>query len=386
MSAVADSAGRLYCRLATLVLVGTIAGLPPDEPTVRAADPPLPTGRRLKEIMPIDGPIPFLIGGTINEPHLGTAAEVIFNREFAFLTPGNEFKQSQIHPEPGKWRWEKPDAWVRYAAKRGYLMRLHGPLSPQCSPWAKDDARTPAELSSNMEEFLAALCERYAAEPHVRWMDVVNETVTDKGEWFGPKPGSDKWENPWTGIGFDESHPLRPPLYIKRAFEIATKRAGPIKLLINQHAGMQPPMWDKVKGLVGYLREAGLRVDGIGWQAHVDSGWEKEPDNLPRLDALIRWCHARDLEFHVTENTVWMKPGSEGAAAMKAQGDTFAAIVKAVAAHRDRGRVSWSAWQMRDCDCQRPEKRGTMFDDDGAPKASYYAVQRELEALQPAGR
>ena len=77
MSAVADSAGRLYCRLATLVLVGTIAGLPPDEPTVRAADPPLPTGRRLKEIMPIDGPIPFLIGGTINEPHLGTAAEVI---------------------------------------------------------------------------------------------------------------------------------------------------------------------------------------------------------------------------------------------------------------------------------------------------------------------
>lgn len=377
---------RLYSMRMTVVaaLVGVIAGSLCGFPSACAADPPLPTGRRLKEIMPLDGPIPFLIGGTINEPHLGSAAEVIFNREFAFLTPGNEFKQSQIHPEPGKWRWEKPDAWIRYAGERGYLMRLHGPMSPQCSPWAKDDSRTAEELSRNLEEFMASLCKRYANEPHVRWMDVVNETVTDKGEWFGPKPGSDKWENPWTAIGCDESHPLKPPLYIRRAFEIATKHAGPIKLLINQHAGMQPPMWEKIKGLVGYLRKDGLRVDGIGWQAHVDAGWEMEPDNLRRLDELIRWCHDNGLEFHVTENTVWMK--GDRAADRKAHAETFAAIVKTVAAHRERGQVSWSAWQMRDCDGQRPERRGSMFTDDGGPKESYYAVQRELEAIGQSGK
>ena len=366
--------------LACVVQMATVASPASSAP---AATSPLPTGRRLKEIIPLDGPVPFLIGGSINQPALGGAAEVIFNREFAFLTPGNDFKQSMIHPEPGTWRWEKPDAWVRYAGARGYPMRLHGPVGPQCSTWAKDDSRTPEELAVNMDEFMSALCKRYAKEPHVRWMDVVNETVTDKGEWFGPRPGAIKWENPWTAIGFDDAHPLRPPLYIKRAFEIATRHAGSAKLLINQHADMQPAMWEKIKGLVGYLRDAGLRVDGIGWQAHVDSGWEQDPDNLRLLDELIEWCHDSELEFHVTECTVWMK--GDGDADALAQAATFAAIVRTVAAHRDRGMVSWNAWQMRDCDLQRPAKRGAMFTDDGAPKPSYYAVQRELESLRHIG-
>lgn len=362
--------------LAAVWLVGCVGGV---AVASEAAEPTEPAGRRLKQILPPDGPIPLLIGGTINAPHLGTESEVILNREFAFLTPGNEFKQSQIHPEPGKWRWGKPDAWITYARERGYPMRLHAPISPQCSPWAKDDSRTADELLTNLEEFLSALCKRYVDEEHVRWMDVVNETVTDKGEWFGPKPGSEKWENPWTAIGFDDSHPLKPPLYIKRAFEIATRHSGPIKLLINQHAGMQPAMWQKIKGLVGYLRDHGLRVDGIGWQAHVDSTWEKEPGNIERLHELIRWCHENNLEFHVTENTVWMK--GDTAADRRAQADTFAAIIRAVAEHRNDGFVSWNAWQMRDCDGQRPEKRGMMFQENGQPKDSYYAVQKELESV-----
>lgn len=372
------------CRQAVFAMACCAGALGAAALAVESAHPPPPpSGPRLKEIMPIDGPISFLIGGSINAPHLGTGAETIFNREFAFLTPGNEFKQSQIHPEPGKWRWSKCDAWIVYANERGYRMRLHGPLSPQCSAWAKDDSRTADELLANLEEFMAALCKRYANEPHVRWMDVVNETVTDKGEWFGPKPGTVKWENPWTTIGFDDAHPLRPPLYIKRAFEIATKHAGPIKLLINQHAGMQPAMWEKIKGLVGYLRDQRCRVDGIGWQAHVDSGWEKEPGNLERLNELIRWCHERDLEFHVTENTVWMR--GDTLADRRAQADTFAAIVRTVARHRSGGIVSWNAWQMRDCDGKRPQKRGMMFDAEGQPKESYYAVQRELQAIASAG-
>ena len=80
-------------------------------------------------------------------------------------------------------------------------------------------------------------------------MDVVNETITTKGRWLGPKPGTDKWENPWTIIGYDISHPLMPPLYIKMAFEIATQYAPNTKLIINQHGGMQDTMWLTVKDL-----------------------------------------------------------------------------------------------------------------------------------------
>jgi GH35 family endo-1,4-beta-xylanase len=345
-----------------------------------AKEPPIPSGPRLKELAPADGSVPLLIGATFNQPHLGTAAETIFAREFEFLTPGNAFKQTGIHPEPGLWRWKKADQLVEYAAQNGYLMRLHAPVGPQCSSWAEDDRRSGEELLTMLEEYVTAVCKRYNGKPHVRWMDVVNETVTREGEWFGPREGTGRWENPWTKIGFDESHPLRPPRYIKRAFQLAGEHAPDIKLIINQHAGMEAEMWRKVCATALYLRDQGLRIDGIGWQAHVDAGWEKDPENLRRLDHLISWTHRHDLEFHVTENTVWMV--GENVDDEAAQAETFAAIVRMLVKHSDDGVVTWNAWQLRDSDPQRPERKGTMFDENGRPKQSYYAVQNVLMSLR----
>jgi GH35 family endo-1,4-beta-xylanase len=350
---------------------------------VCGAELPVPSGPRFKDLAPIDGSARLLVGASIDVKCLETQSEANLKRDFQFLTPANEFKQAAVHPEPGVWRWKKADQMSEYCAQRGYLVRLHAPLSPQCSAWAEEDHRTPEELLQNLEEYMTAVCQRYNGKPHVRWMDVVNETVTDKGEWFGPKPGVGKWQNPWTQIGFDDSHPLRPPLYIKRAFELANQHAPDIKLLINQHAGMEQSMWEKIKATVLYLREKGLRIDGIGWQGHVDAGWELDPDNLRRLNELIAWAHANQLEFHVTENTVWMKGKNIDNEA--AQAATFAAIVRTLIQHRHDGVVTWNAWQLRDQDIQRPELKGTMFHADGSPKQAYFAVQRELQALQPEG-
>lgn len=337
----------------------------------------VPNGPRLREIAPIDGPVPLIIGGTIGAPLLGTAAETILNREFQFITPANAMKQTSIHPEPGKWRWEKADLWVDRCERRGEVMRLHACVSPQCSAWAEEDHRTPDELRQVMEEYVAGVCKRYGNRRHIRWIDVVNETVTRKGEWFGPKPGVGKWQNPWTQIGFDETHPLRPPLYIKLAFEIADKHAPHIKLLYNQHGGMEPAAWKKVRDTVMYLRQKGVRVDGIGWQCHIDSGFEKDTENMKHFNQLIQWAHANDLEFHITENTVWMKNGSSQAE-LDAQAATYAAIVRTLLKHSKNGVVTWNAWQMRDNDTQRSDGLGTLFDKDGNPKPSYYAVQQEL--------
>ena len=340
-----------------------------------------PDGPRLREIAPIGGSIPLLIGGSISAPLRGTVAEVIVNREFQFITPANAFKQASVHPEPGKWKWTKADAWVDHCERHGQIMRLHACVSPQCSAWSEEDDRTPEELRQVMEEYVEGVCKRYGSRKHVRWMDVVNETVTRKGEWFGPRPGVGQWQNPWTQIGFDESHPLRPPLYIKRAFEIADQHAPDIKLLYNQHGDMEPEAWKKVCATVMYLRSEGVRVDGIGWQAHVNAGFEKDSENMRRLNKLIEWAHRNDLEFHVTENTVWMRKGELNATSDE-QAATFGAIVKVLLQHCKNGVVTWNVWQMRDTDTQRPEMMGAMFEKDGQPKPSYYAVQRELMDFQ----
>ena len=83
---------------------------------------------------------------------------------------------------------------------------------------------------------------------------------------------------------------------------------------------MSPKLWDKIFALVDYLREhKGLRVDGIGWQAHVDLAWEKTGDNLTDLANLIDRAHAKNLSFHITENNVWLKRKKDSLGARKSR-------------------------------------------------------------------
>jgi len=344
-----------------------------------SADGPMPEGRRLRAIVVEKFPDGnFFIGGTTGWAKRARGSGVIIDREFNYVTPENDFKQSTAHPAPGKWNWERGDAWVKHCAEQNQVIRLHGPISPQCSQWAKDDRRTAEELKQNLIEYMTEQCKRYDKYAHVKWMDVVNETVTRNGKWFGPKEGVDQWENPWPKIGFDEEHPLKPPLYIKMAFAIATEHAPNTKLIINQHGGMEEAMWEKVKALVPYLREQGMRVDGIGWQAHVDTGFENEEGNMERLYELIDWAHSNKLSFHVTEMNSWLKGSNKD---YEAQAKTFAAIVKALLEHRDNGEVTWNVWNITDglAWTKNRDKEGTLFDVNGKAKPAYYSIQNLLE-------
>jgi len=347
------------------------------------ADPPEPNGRRLRTIVAenyADGNVS--VGGTTGWLKRSGGAGVILDREFSYVTPENDFKQSNVHPEPNQWNWEFADAWVEHCAKHQQILRLHSPISPQCSDWAKDDSRTPEELEQNMIEYVGKLCQRYDHYDHVKWIDVVNETVLSDGSWHGPKQGTEKWECPWTSIGYDEEHPLRPPRYIKMAFEVANEFASNTELIINQQGGMEVPMWRKVKALIPYLREQGLRVDGVGWQAHIDVGWEKQTGNLNRLHDLIDWAHANDLSFHVTEMNAWLKGDDKD---FDRQAETFTAVLKVLLEHRGTGVVTWNVWNISDADAWQHEKRfeGCLFDRDYKAKPAYYALQRLLENPPP---
>lgn len=341
------------------------------------ADPPVPDGVRLRELVARNFPDGnVFIGGTTGWRKRARGSGIVLDREFSYVTPENDFKQTVVHPRPDVWNWEFADAWLEDCSTSGQVLRIHGPISPQCSKWAMDDSRTGDELRGMLEEYMTALCQHCNEHDCVKWLDVVNETVLPNGEWHGPKPGTDKWENPWPTIGFDENHPLKPPLYIKLAFEIANRHAPNIGLIINQNGSMQVPMWNTVKATVNYLRDQGLRVDGIGWQAHVTVGWEKTEGNLERLHNLIAWAHANALSFHVTENNVWLKQKKD----YDAQAVTFAEIVRALLEHRHTGIVTWNVWNISDRDqwARTRAWNGCIFDDTFNPKPAYYAIQQLL--------
>ena len=208
--------------------------------TASAADDfelPAAEGPPLREIVAKNFPAGNVYVGGTTAWNKRSRTSGLLDREFSYITPENDFKQSTIHPTPGKWNWKTPDAWVAHAAEHGQLIRIHGPISPQVSKWTLEDHRTPEELEQNLIEFMTALCKRYDGNPQVKWMDVVNETVDPRsGEWFGPKPGTDKWENPWTILGFDEAVAFRPPLYIKMAFEMSSSR--PLRLGHSHEEGI----------------------------------------------------------------------------------------------------------------------------------------------------
>ena len=84
-------------------------------------------------------------------------------------------------------------------------------------------------------------------------LDVVNEVVLSDGSWHGPKPGTEEWENPWLKLGYDTQGDFRPPLFIKLAFEVASRHATNKKLIINQHGDIEvrrPNQWDVIGGLI----------------------------------------------------------------------------------------------------------------------------------------
>lgn len=350
-------------------------------------------GRRLRQIVAEKLPDNNVyIGAAVQYDRLNSPVGVILKHEFRYITPENDFKQSYVHPEPGKWKWEYPDGWVKYAKENNQTIRIHGPISPQCSRWVRDDKRTAKELEDNLSEYMTALCQRYNGNANVRWMDIVNETVGNNGEWMMPQPGSNSWENPWPKIGFEKNIPARfaslsdgVPLYIIQAFEIANKKAPDIKFVINQHGDLNEKVWARIKDLVLYLRSRGLRVDGVGWQGHIrkadSSQWSMDGQNIRYLGSLISWAHENDLEFHVTENDIFDVVGQPDKPDQYA--DIFGNILETVLSKRDTGVVTWNLWGLYD----RPHFRQKdidikgLWDERFVANKSYYKLQGILENL-----
>jgi GH35 family endo-1,4-beta-xylanase len=225
-----------------------------------------------------------------------------------------------------------------------------------------------------MCDFMREVCLRYNGVPGFVSLDVVNETVIG-GNWHTNEPGTG-WECPWYIIGQD-TDPNNTPLYIKKAFEIADSLAPDMKLIFNHHEHPEDiASWNLIKETIQYLRDDSLRVDGIGWQAHVDVGWESA-STLNNLRNLIDWAHSNALEFHVTEASVWLTGSTTED--FEEQAVTYRAILDVLLEKRFTGKVGWNTWHIDDGHGWRTDEYPSLFDIDYEAKPAYYAIQAALE-------
>ena len=322
------------------------------------------------------------IGATLNYHQLGTKKENLFLNDFNFLTPANAAKQARLHPRPGIWQWDRIENFLQFAKNNDLIVRIHGPVSPQASKWAKEDHRTAAELENVMVNFMTQTAKLYNEESNVKYMDVVNETILPNGKWFGPRKGTHLWENPWLKMGLDENGY---PNYIVRAFEIATANAPNVKLVYNQNGGMQSAMWERLKETVLYLRSKGLRVDGIGWQGHLNLSRstlqfiENSDHALNELSKLIDWAHANNLDFHVTELDYRVNDMTNLSEELEFQAELYEKIVKVLQSKVNSGIVTLNLWDIG----ERLKKPSTFFqsiyDKDLNPTPAYQIIKKALK-------
>jgi GH35 family endo-1,4-beta-xylanase len=317
----------------------------------------------------------FLIGATTGSWALGENQGLLLDREFSYVTPENDYKHVIVHPDPQTWNWSRADVWQQHIIDNKQILRMHCPIGPQCSKWAKDDSRQPSELEKDMKLFLQKICERYNGKQGYVYMDVVNETVVN-GVWHENKSGTFLWECPWFKIGRDTDR-NRTPLYIKMAFETAMKYAPDLKFIYNHHEGPEKTgSWNLIRSTINYLRERNLRVDGIGWQAHVERGWET-PEHVENLKKLIKEVHSYNLEFHITEASVWLKNG-KSQSELEAQADTYRAIMKTLLEMRSGGVICWNTWHISDAHGWHIKWYPSLFDENYNAKPAYNAILEEL--------
>jgi endo-1,4-beta-xylanase len=270
---------------------------------------------------------------------------------FGSVTPENELKWEITEPERGRYEFGAADRIVGFAQKHAMAVRGHVLVWHLQNPgWLND--LSPAQVRAALADHIRTLMRRYAGR--ISEWDVVNEAMGDDGR-LRPSLWLDK-------LG---------PGYIGLAFRLAHAADPQAKLFYNDYgAEGQGTKADAVYALVATLKRAGVPIDGIGLQAHVDTrpppGYAQ---NIARFAKL-------GLRIELTEMDV--RTRTDTAADRQAQAAQFERLAGGCPQC-----ARFTVWGLDDDDSWVPGAypgfgHATLLDGDLRPKPAFYAFRRAL--------
>jgi endo-1,4-beta-xylanase len=204
-------------------------------------------------------------------------------RHFDQISPENLLKWENVHPQPDRYDFAPADRYVELGKSRGLFVVGHVLVWHQQTPaWVfageggkpVDRAVALARLKSHID----AVVGRYRGK--IGGWDVVNEALEEDGTLR---------KTPWlAAIGED---------YIARAFELAHAADPSTELYYNDYNLWKPAKRAGALRLVARLKAEGLRIDGIGEQAH----WGIDDPPLPAIDETLAAIRASGTRPLITE-------------------------------------------------------------------------------------
>jgi len=235
----------------------------------------------------------FLVGAALNEKQVtgvDSAAAALVVQQFNSITPENLLKWEAVHPLPEQYQFEPADRFVDFGIKNGMFPIGHTLVWHSQTPKWVFEGRPgkPADreiLLGRMRDHILTVVGRYKGR--IRGWDVVNEAFEDDGTMR---------KSPWLKIiGQD---------YIQKAFEFAAEADSSAELYYNDYNLWKPEKAAAAIRLVKDLKAKGVRVDGIGEQAH----WALDYPTLKEAEAAIASFEASGINVLITEMDISVCP------------------------------------------------------------------------------
>ncbi|MDQ8204108.1 endo-1,4-beta-xylanase [Pelagicoccus sp. SDUM812003] len=237
----------------------------------------------------------FKVGAAVNDSIVSGEAprlQQIALAQFNTITLENDLKAEQVNPEPGVFNWGPADAFVEFGEKHDLFIVGHTLVWHNQTPsWFFHDKdgnpNTPDAQKERMRQHIETVASRYAGR--IDAWDVVNEVIADDGSY---RPTT--WVN---SIGDGDE-------LVKLAFKYASEYAPDAELYYNDFNAWRPAKRDGIVRMVKMLQAEGIRIDGVGIQAHWGLNFPKNQYIEEAIDAYA----ALGVKVMITELDVDVLP------------------------------------------------------------------------------
>ncbi len=269
---------RVLGGLVAVVLLGTACDNSKKLPATSQ------TAKGLKDAYKKD----FLIGTALNTAQIqekDSAASRLIRQQFNAVTPENIMKAEIIHPQWNVYNFELADQIAALGKKQGMKVNGHTLIWHSQLPAFARSIRDIDSFRTFFTNHISTVAGRY--EGKIASWDVVNEALNEDGTMrksiFLDKLGPD---------------------FVTEAFRLAQKAAPTTELYYNDYNNEQPAKREGCLRLIRKIKEAGVRIDGVGIQGHWHIG--KVP--LKDIEESILAYSALGLKVMFTELDIEVLP------------------------------------------------------------------------------
>ncbi|MDO6546923.1 endo-1,4-beta-xylanase [Pseudoalteromonas carrageenovora] len=237
----------------------------------------------------------FKMGVAVNQDIVtgkNAVAQSIIAKQFNTVTLENAMKAEVIYPQQGKVDFSGADAFIDFAKQNNMFTVAHTLVWHNQTPdWfftnSKNEPNTPAEQLEQMRKHIELVAGRYKNK--VDAWDVVNEVIADDGSY---RPTV--WVN---RVGDGDT-------MVKAAFKYAQQYSPNTELYYNDFNAWRPEKRDGIIRMIKMLQKEGIRIDGIGIQAH----WGLNFPKMQYIEKAIDAYAALGIKVMITELDIDVLP------------------------------------------------------------------------------